>query len=304
MTRRELAGTLLAAVPLEARRIDRRRISAITDEIGATPEDSIAFARRYKLEWVELRSVPGTKREYAFTAEAELKATAVALARDGLKVSFLNTSLLKFPWPGTEPARQREETPEARARRLEAEAARFSRRMDNLRKAIAAAHILGVDKVRVFAGTRVAEPERMYPRIAEVLGEMGFVAGKEKVHLLIENEPSCNVGSSAELAAILKLLPSKWVGINWDAMNCTALKETPFPDGYSLLPKDRIGNVQMKGHSLLNPERRLDWKAIFAALDRDGYRGQVGLETHYREAERIEASHASMREIMRLIGEA
>jgi hypothetical protein len=57
----------------------------------------------------------------------------------------------------------------------------------------------------------------------------------------------------------------------------------------------------MKGHSLLDAERKLDWRAIFAALDRDGYKGYAGLETHYFDGTMIEKSHLSTKEIIRLL---
>ncbi len=284
-----------------ASRIDVSRLSAITDEIGRSPEEAAAFARRYGLSWVELRSVPGGGGEYAFLPEGEVKAAAGRLREAGLRVSFLNTSLLKFGFPGTEPVRRRPETSEARAVRLAREKARFEGRLDELRKAIRAAHIFDTGKLRVFTGTRVADPPALYPRLAEILGGMAEVAGKEGVQLLVENEPSCNIGSCAELAAFLKLLPSKWIGINWDALNGAALNETPFPDGYGLLPKARIGNVQIKGRSVLNTPQRLDWKAIMQAMARDGYQGHFGLETHIFDGTLIESSHASVREMLRIV---
>ena len=79
-------------------------------------------------------------------------------AKEGLKVSFVNTGLLKFTWPGTEPSRRRPETPEARDKRLASEKLRWDQRMEDFQKAIRCAHIMGCDKVRVFAGTRVADP--------------------------------------------------------------------------------------------------------------------------------------------------
>ncbi|HZT30100.1 MAG TPA: sugar phosphate isomerase/epimerase family protein [Bryobacteraceae bacterium] len=306
MTRREvLAAGGLSVMPLWARRhFDRSRISAITDEIGKTADEAMAFARQYGLHWVELRSVPETRKEYAFLPEAELKGTAAALAANGLKVSFLNTGLMKFPWPGTQPVRRREESAEARARRAAADQARFERRMEDLKRTLNAAHILGVDKVRVFTGSRVADPESLYPRIADILGEMAFVAEKEKIHLLVENEGSCNVATSAELAKFLPLLASRWVGLNWDPQNALPYQEVPYPDGYSLLPKKRILNVQIKAKGVMpsSPER-LDWKAILEALDRDGYRGEVGLETHIFDGTLIAAAHISMKEILRIAGE-
>lgn len=305
MTRRELIAGAASAAALHGKsRIDRTSISAITDEIGKTADDAVAFARRYGLRWVELRVVPENRKEYAFLPEPEVKAAAVSLKRNGLKVSFLNSSLLKFAWPGTEPVRRRQETPEARARRLAAEQARFERRMEDLHTAIRNAHILGVDKVRVFTGVRVAEPRALFPRIADVVGEMAFAAGRERVSLAIENEGSCNIASSAETADLLKMLPSRWLGLNWDPQNTLGTRETPFPDGYELLPKQRILNVQVKGKGIMpSSDQRLDWKAIIQALRRDDYKGRIGLETHIFDGTLIESSHVSIKELLRIVDE-
>jgi sugar phosphate isomerase/epimerase len=303
MTRRELlAATLTAPVVWAKRRFDRSRISAITDEIGKTPDESIAFAKQYDLQWIELRNIPGGK-EYIYQDEPTLKAAAASFKANGLKVSFLNSSLMKFAWPGIEPARRRPESEQAAAKRKASEASRWEKRREDLKKALNAAQILGTDKLRIFTGTRAAEPRTFYPRIAEILGEMAFVAEKEKIHLLIENEGSCNVATGAELAEILKMIPSKWVGCNWDPQNSLG-KETPFPDGYEPLPKKRILNVQYKGKGIMpESKEKLDWKAILQALDRDGYKGCVGQETHIFDGTLIAAAHVSMKEMLRIVGE-
>src|SRR5947199_7983724 len=129
MTRRELlAGAVAAAaLPGKTTKIDRSRISAISDEIGTTAQASIDFAKQYDLQFLELRNVPGGK-EYSFLPEEQAKDAAADFARNGIRISFLNSSLLKFAWPGTEPVRRREETAEARARRLQSESERFARR--------------------------------------------------------------------------------------------------------------------------------------------------------------------------------
>lgn len=305
MTRRDLLAGALSASMLHGRnRFDRTRISAITDEIGKTPEDSIAFAKEYGLKFVELRSHPQTRKEYAFLSEPELKGTRAAFDNAGLKVSFMNTGLLKFTWPGMEPVRRRQETPEQRAKRDASDKVRYERRVEDLKKALNACHILGVDKVRIFTGSRVADPQSVFNRVVDIIGEMGFVAEKEKVFLLVENEGSQNVGTSAELAALIKAIPSKWVGFNWDPQNTLGLKETPFPDGYQLLPKKRMLNVQFKGKGIMpaSPER-LDWKAILQTLEKDGYKGKVGLETHIFDGTLIAAAHVSMKEMMRIVGD-
>jgi hypothetical protein len=306
MTRREILVAALAAgaLPLRARtHWDRSRISAITDEIGNTTDESIAFAHQYGLKSVEIRDRrgPGPRKEYFTLTGPEIKVDALRFKSEGLTVSFVNTSLLKFTWPGTEPSRSRPEEPAAREKRLASEKARFDARMDDLRKAIVCAQIMGCDKVRVFTGTRVRDPKTVFPRIAEVIGEMGAVAGKEKIYLLIENEASQNIGYSSELADIMKLIPSKWVGMNWDPHNAYG-KETSYPDGYKLLPIKRLLNVQVKGKGIMpSSSEKEDWKAIMTALDGDGYQGKLGLETHIFDGTLIQAAHISMEEILRIL---
>jgi sugar phosphate isomerase/epimerase len=309
VTRRQLlagAGSVLAAGPLEAfkNRITKARISAITDEIGKTQADAIAFAHQYGLEWVELRNVPETKKEFAFLTEPELKAFAAELSAAKLKVSFLNTSLLKFTWPGLTPAKMRKETDEARATRVASEQKRWDRRREDVASALRAANILGVDKVRVFTGTRVEDPKTTFPLIVSTMQELIPMAEKAKVKLLIENETSQNIGTSAESKAIMELLPSKTMGLNWDPQNALGLHEVPWPDGYKLVPKNRMLNAQIKAKGVLDssPEK-LDWKSIMEAMQKDGYRGEIGLETHIFDGTLIEKAHESMEDILHMVGE-
>jgi sugar phosphate isomerase/epimerase len=308
MTRRELLAAAAAAAgapALRARGFDKSRISAITDEIGNTTDDSIAFAHKYGLTNIEIRDrrLENSRREYFQLSEAEIKADALRFQKEGLKVSFVNTSLLKFTWPDTEPVRRRPETPEAREKRIAAEKLRWDRRLDDLRKAINCAHIMGCDKVRVFTGTRIEQPQSIFPRIAETIGsEMAAIAEKEKIYLLIENEGGQNIASSQEIVDILKLIKSKSVGFNWDPHNAYS-REKAFPDAYNLLPKARMMNVQVKGKGIMpNSPEKDDWRAIIQRLDKDGYKGKIGLETHIFDGTLIAAAHVSMEEIMRILG--
>jgi len=305
MTRRELltAAAASASILWARSHMDKSRISAITDEIGLSLDEAIAFTHQYGLQFVEIRNPPGSRKEYFSMTEPEIKADALRLRNEGLKVSFVNTSLLKFGWPGSEPVRRRPEEPPAREKRLAAEKARWDQRMEDLQQAFRCAQIMGSDKVRVFTGSRVADPKTMFPRIAEVLGELALAAEKEKIYLLIENEGSQNVATSAELAGIMQLIPSKWLGMNWDPHNAYG-RETSYPDGYALLPKKRLLNVQVKAKGVMldSPEKE-DWKAIMLALDKDGYKGKIALETHIFDGTLIAAAHKSMDEIMHIVGE-
>lgn len=306
MTRRELllsaTAWTAAAAPKRSRRVDISRISAISDELARSPADAIAFAKKYGMSWLELRGIPGGGGSYAGLPEEKLRAAATEFKENGIRISFLDASLLKFSLPGTNPLRRKNETEEARRKRMARDQAAFDRRMEDLRKAIHAAHVLGTDKIRLFAFSRVEDPATVMPRVADIVGEMVEVAGKDKVYLLCENEASCNVATCAELAALGKLIPSKWFGFNWDTLN-GGVREVAFPDGYNLLPKERIHNIHVKGRALLEGPQKQDWVAIFRKTAADGYRGHYGLETHIEIGRpgQIPASHQSMQEIHRLL---
>jgi L-ribulose-5-phosphate 3-epimerase len=306
MTRRELIAAALTAPALFGKtRIDKSRISAITDEIGLTPDDALDFAKQYHLRCIELRNVPGSKpgKEYAFLSEAEVKQAATSFEANGLKVSFINTGLLKYGWPGTEPVRKRPETEEARTKRLASEQKRWDARKDDVKRACTAANILGCDKLRVFTGSRVEDPKTVYKRIADEVQELSEIAATYKAYLLIENEASQNIGTSQELADIMAMLPSKWIGLNWDPQNALPLKEVPFPDGYAVLPKKKILNIQFKGKGIMaNSPEKLDWAGIVKALEKDGYQYHIGLETHLFDGTLIQAAHESMEDMLRIVG--
>src|ERR1700733_13433056 len=301
-----LAATLAAATPAPAapKRIDSSRVSAITDEISRSPADAIQFAHDFGMQWLSLRDTPappGPGRIPYYSMEpAKLQQVVGEFKEAGIKISFLDTPFLKFDLPGTSPKRSRPEEPAAKEARIARNQKLFDDRMEDLRLGIRASQAFNCPMLRIFTFTRVEEPESVFPRVAEVIGEVAAVAEKEGIRLLIENEASQNAGTSAETAKLVKLLPRN-VGVNWDSLNGLPLGEKPFPDGYETLPKDRIWNVHVKGKSLLDYPEHQDWPAILKALERDGFTGRLELETHIFGDGQVAASHASMKEIMRLL---
>jgi sugar phosphate isomerase/epimerase len=306
MDRRQLltAGLGLTATSLFAKtaKLDRSRLATVTDESGKTPAENFEFAKKFGLRYLEVRGVPGGKMHYADMPEAQLKQAAKEFADHGVKVSFFNSGQCKFAYPGTDYVKQRAETPEQKAKRVARDQQSFDTRMETLQKNIRASQILGCDKIRIFAFLRTAEPTQTMQRVYDALGPMVKVAEKEGVKLLLENEVACNVGRCDELAAAMKAIPSKAFGINWDPLNGHHLKEEVFPHGYALLPKKKILNVQVKGKSILKEFTAdfLDWAAIYSALEKDGYTGQIGLECHIFGEQLIQRSHQCMEEMIRI----
>jgi sugar phosphate isomerase/epimerase len=297
-----LAALAVRGASIKTPKIDRGRMSAISDEIAKSPAEAIAFTKKFGMQWLELRDLPGSKGKSYHTMGPDELATAHAEFKEaGVRISFLNSPMLKYGLPGTEPVRRTPEKPEAREKRIAREQAQFDGHIEELHKAIRCCHVLECPLVRVFSFSRIAEPETLYPRVADIIGKMAVIAEKEGVKLLIENEASQNVGTSVETAKFVKLLPEKALAINWDSLNGLALGEKPYPDGYDVLPKHRILNVQIKGKTVLDYAEHMDWGAIFVQLEKDGYKGQLGLETHIFGEGQVASSHASMTEIMRIV---
>jgi len=295
------AALALHGATSNAPKVDRTRVSAISDEISRSPAEAIQFAKTFGMQWLSLRAVPGGKQSYHTMEPDQLAAARAEFKEAGIRISFLDTPLLKYGLPGTEPARRTPEPPDARRQRIARDQAQFDGRMEELRKAIRCCHAFDCTMLRVFSFSRVAEPETVFQRVADHIGEMAKVTEKEGLRMLIENEASQNVGTCAETAKFMKLLPEKALAINWDSLNGGPLGEKPYPDGYDALPKHRILNVHLKGKSVLDYPEHLDWGAIFAQMQKDGYTGRFELETHVFGDGQVAASHASMREIMRII---
>src|SRR3954469_19282334 len=118
MTRREWIAKLAAATTVSAKsaphsgKIGLSRLSAISDEIATMPEGALAFAKLYNMQWLELRNVPGGGGEYSRLNEAKLKQAAQSFKDSGIRISFLNTGMLKFGLPGSEVKTNRPETAE------------------------------------------------------------------------------------------------------------------------------------------------------------------------------------------------
>ncbi len=120
-------------------------------------------------------------------------------------------------------------------------------------------------------------------------------AAKKNVILVLENEPACNTATAAEAAKVLAAVTSSNLMLNWDPGNAAEHDEKPYPDGYDLLPKNRIGHCHCKdairkadgkGYAWAAMGRGIiDWVGQFKALKRDGYHfAVVSLETHWRGA--------------------
>ena len=155
------------------------------------------------------------------------------------------------------------------------------------------------DRIRCFDFWRLDDQAPYRAAINDKLRTAAETCAKSNLILLLENEMSCNTATGEESAAVLKAIPNKNLMLNWDPGNAAALGSTPYPDGYRLLPHDRIGHCHAKD-VVRQPGKKYEWAPVgegvvdwvgqFRALAKDGYHYAVSLETHWRGAGTPEAS--------------
>jgi sugar phosphate isomerase/epimerase len=146
------------------------------------------------------------------------------------------------------------------------------------------------DRVRCFDFWRLEDAGPYRKAMNDKLREAAEKLASKNMILVLENEPACNTATGAEAAKVLSEVQSPSLMLNWDPGNAAASGEIPYPDGYKLLPKDRIGHCHCK--DVVKKGNKYDWAPMggglidwagqFRALKSDGYRYAVSLETHWQ----------------------
>jgi len=306
------AGTLCAA-DLLARKLGaldrpapsplrRFKLGAISDGFSQDFEEALKIMKGYGLAWVEIRNLWGTYNTEA--SPAQIQRLKDLLAKYEFKVSTVDTALYKCALPGTKPIEDAKDIYP------------YPAQMDLLKRAIERAHAFGTDKLRGFTFWRVAEPEKLYMRIAEELEKVAEVARRAGVRIMLEDEGSCIVGTGRELARLLKAVAAPNVGANWDVGNGLWHGEAPFPEGYQALPKNRIWHLHVKGvqcnsgfkncDETFADQGQIDLLAQFRALVRDRYQETISLECEFEAPGRshLETTRRSLEGLLKVMARA
>jgi L-ribulose-5-phosphate 3-epimerase len=288
------------------------RIAVINDELGQDFGRSCEVAsREFGMEWIELRGMWNKNI-------LKLDATEVAEARRilekyKLRVTDIASPLFKVDWPGAPKSKFSPKGAQFNADFT------YDQQGEILERSIALAKAFQTERVRCFDFWRLEDPEPYRAAINSKLLDAANAAGKQGMILILENEFACNTATGAEAAQVLAAVPSPSFMLNWDPGNAAARGETPYPAGYNLLPKNRIGHCHCKDiKAIATPTDSkepgwaamgagvIDWVGQFAALKRDGYHYAVSLETHWRGAATAEESSrqswAGMKEQLRKVG--
>ncbi|HEY6385699.1 MAG TPA: sugar phosphate isomerase/epimerase family protein [Candidatus Acidoferrum sp.] len=263
------------------------RIAIINDEVSQDFGRSCELiAREFGLEWIELRAM-WNKNILNLDAK-EIGEARRILEKYKLRVTDIASPLFKVDWPG---APKSQFSP--KAVQFSADFT-YEQQDEVLERSIELARAFQTDRVRCFDFWRLEDQTPYRAAMNEKLLTAAGVAGKKSVTLLLENEAACNTGTAAEAAKVLAEVRTPSLMLNWDPGNAASRGEKAYPDGYELLPKERIGHCHCKDVAKKADGKDYDWAAMgrgiidwtgqFAALKRDGYRYAVSLETHWRGA--------------------
>lgn len=245
------------------------RLSVITDEVSQDLEKVASLAKEFGLSGLEIRSV-WNKAPHELD-ETDIGKIKRLLADHELEVCSIASPFLKCDY-GDE--------------------GQYREHMEILRKCIDLAGELGAPIIRIFTFW-LKPPFPSWDEIVEkLLPAVKLVEGTNLV-LGIENEPSTMATNAKKVVEVLTRLNHPQVKAVWDPGNDVfdPDREVPFPDGYEAV-KPWIVHIHIKdgkwneGEKRFEPtpigEGEVDYLGQFEALVRDGYKGYLSLETHWR----------------------
>jgi sugar phosphate isomerase/epimerase len=281
-------------------------LSVINDEISQDFEHACHVAAvDFGLKWIELRAMWG--KNVTELSAAQIADAKKILASYKLRVTDIASPLYKTDWPGAPRSKESDKRDQFNAD--------FDAKQQEmlLEHCIELTKAFETDRLRCFDFWRLSDQTPYREAINAKLRATADRCAKDGVILLLENEMSCNTATGEEAAAVLHAVTNKNFMLNWDPGNAAALYSKPFPDGYNMLPKDRIGHCHCKD-VVYKPEQKYEWAPVgsgvvgwkeqIQALKHDGYRYAISLETHWRGGGTPEAStRISMDGLKKVIGE-
>ena len=283
------------------------KLSVINDEItqdfGRACE---VAAQEFGLQFIEIREMWG-KNIMRLDAK-EIDEARKILEKYKLRVSSVASPIFKVDWPGAPTSKFSPKRDQFGADFT------FEQQDELLQRGFELTRVFQVDRIRLFDFWRLEEQQPYRAAIDDKLREAAKKAEKRGVILLLENEPACNTATGEEAGRTLGAVRSPNLMLNWDAGNAASRGEIAYPDGHSHIPKNRIGYLHCK--DVIHNDGKyewmkmgggiIDWVGQYSALKKDGYRGVLSLETHWRGAgtpeESTRQSMAGVKDLLRRAG--
>lgn len=250
----------------------------INDEVSRDLDEAIAFAKAEGLGAIELRMIGDTN--VVELPVPELERIRAKLDAAGLRVAALSTPLFKCPLGGEWDA----DDPDP----FKAASRDFADHLALIPKVVAAAHLLGTEKLRCFAFLGRGAFADVRDAIVERLTRAGEAlrALDPNLRFCVENEHTTYVRLADEVAALVRELGDPF-DVLWDPGNAYASGARAPLLGVAAVAglvthvhvKDPLGDGDAVRFVTVG-EGAIDYPAQVAAWVAAGYRGYVSLEPH------------------------
>jgi sugar phosphate isomerase/epimerase len=283
------------------------KLSVINDEITQDFGHACEVAaQEFGLQFIEIRGMWG--KNIMKLDDKEIGEARKILEKYKLRVSSIASPIFKVDWPDAPRSKFSPKRDQFGADFT------FEQQDELLQRGFELARVFRVDRIRIFDFWRLDDQEPYRAAMDAKLREAARKAAPHDVTLLLENEAACNTATGKEAGRTLQAVRSTNLKLNWDAGNAASRGEIAYPDGYSHLPKNRIGYLHCKDVVRSGDKYEwmkmgagiIDWVSQYRALQKDGYRGVVSLETHWRGAgtpeESTRQSMAGMKDLLRRAG--
>ncbi|WP_052487428.1 sugar phosphate isomerase/epimerase family protein [Gordoniibacillus kamchatkensis] len=248
--------------------MSRFRLAILTDEVSQDLGEAIAFAKRFGMQALELRSV-GDKLLHQME-EDEIESIRSLVERGGLAVCGLSAPIFKCEL-------DRDEEVESHI----AMAQRY----------IAIAQRLNAPFVRGFSFWARTPFEEALPRIVSQIKRIAPYFEHAGITFVLEFDPSVYASNARKVARIVDEVGSQAVRALYDPGNdmWDPDGEVPYPDGYDYL-QGRLRHIHLKDavktatgvEAVAIGSGQIDYRGLFRRLLDTGYDGYLVLETHYR----------------------
>lgn len=242
----------------------------ITDEISQDMKTAIELALRYKLDGIEIRSV-WEKGPHELD-EGDIREIRSMAEDAGLKVCCIAAPFFKCDIDNR---------------------AEIAEHHEILKKCVHLAQSLGTSLIRGFTFWNKGSFEDHLDRIVSEFEVPVKILEKEKMTMVLEEEPSVFAANTAKNKRVIEKINSPYIQALWDPANELYDRNEgirPYPEAYNTI-KPYIKHVHIKDVKEKNGEMaempigegQVDYRGQFRELLKENYNGFVVLETHYRK---------------------
>lgn len=244
------------------------KLGIITDEVSQDLDEVMAFAAKYCLDTVEIRSI--FDKPVHMLSDLEVSLIGDRIKFSGMTVCALSAALFKCD--------------------LDNET-ELAQHYQMAKRCAVVAKKLGATMIRGFSFWAKGSFEENKTDIAKELRKVSHIFEESGLTFILEFDPSVYASNGEMCRELIELTGASNMRALYDPGNdlWDPRGEIPYPDGYEHL-KGKIAHIHLKDAVLTDEgpvgvaigRGKVSYTTLFERLVADGYDGYLVLETHYR----------------------